>query len=314
MTPVNRVSAKHQTGLSAFSLPAVILVALAATAPAQAAFIPITTCNPASAPPTGSWISTGGDYEVAANLTQSGTGDCILITASGVSLKLNGHQITGGGADSIGAGIYVKGGNNRVNHTDIEGPGLIQSFEEGVQLVNADYSQVDLVSAAHNFKFGIYGYTSTYLTIGSNVLVQNGIAGLGLVTSVGGTIQNNVTNGNGAGANLPGAFGGGILLAMGSIANTVNNNTSSGNGPQSGSPAVSAGIAIQGNNNRVYGNSTDGNVLAGIQIYSGTGNQIFNDPSCIGNGLYDLEDDNFVCGSDSWSSNGFFIANQTCIR
>ncbi|MGA2715272.1 MAG: right-handed parallel beta-helix repeat-containing protein [Bryobacteraceae bacterium] len=314
MTPVNRVSANHQPGKAALSFPAVILIALAATVPAQAAFIPISACNPLLAAPAGSWISTGGDYEVTADLTQSSTGDCILITASGVSLKLNGHQITGAGANSIGAGIDVAGGASRVNHAAIEGPGLIQAFQVGVLLVSADYSQVDLVSAAHNSKFGIYGLYSTYLTIGSNVLVQNGLAGLGLVTSSGGTIQNNVTNGNGAVANLPGAFGGGILLAIGSSANTVNNNTGSGNGPRSGSPAVSAGIAIQGNSNRVYANSTVGNVMAGIQIVSGTGNEIFNDPSCVGNGQYDLEDDNPSCGSDSWSSNGFFIANQPCIR
>lgn len=94
----------------------------------------------------------------------------------------------------------------------------------------------------------------------------------------------------------------------------MNNNTASGNGQQLGSVTIAAGIFILGDGNRVYGNSTDGNVLAGIQVYSGaTGNQIFSNTSSVGNGHFDLEDDN-PCNSNFWGGNNFFNNTSACIH
>lgn len=238
--------------------------------------------------------------------------DCIQITASNVSLKLNGHQITNTAGG--GSGIDVNpSGPPHVSHVAIQGPGLIPGFQNGIFFLDADYSQVDFVTAANN-TYGIFGFNTTSLTVGSNVLVRNGQWGLVVGNSTSGTIQNNEASGNGA-ATAAGGTGGGIGLGGASNGNTVNNNTASGNGPQSGTPVVAAGIVISGNGNRVYGNTTDGNILAGIQIGSGGGNSIFSNISSVGNGKNDLEDDNPSCGTDSWSGNVFFTSNpSSCIH
>ncbi|MGA2717315.1 MAG: right-handed parallel beta-helix repeat-containing protein [Bryobacteraceae bacterium] len=314
MSLVQRVSAKFEGSKAALSLLGVILIALGGVAvPAQAAFKSITTCNPTLAVSSGgSLINAAGDYQLTGNLTQSTANtDCIQITASNVSLKLNGHQITSTAGG--GSGIDVNpSGPPQVSHVAIQGPGLIQGFQNGIFFLDANYSQVDLVTAANN-TYGIYGFNTTSLTIGSNVLVRNGQWGLLLGNSTGGTIQNNEASGNGA-ATAAGGFSGGIGLGGASNANTVNNNTASGNGPQSVVPAIAAGILIggAGNGNRVYGNTTDGNIFAGIQVKS-TGNSIFGNSS-VGNGAYDLEDDNPACDSNLWGGNNFFTANQACIH
>ncbi|MGA2715050.1 MAG: NosD domain-containing protein [Bryobacteraceae bacterium] len=314
MSLVKRVSAKFEGSKAALSLLGVSLIALAGNGvPAQAAFKSITTCNPTLAVSSGgSLINASGDYQLTSNLTQATVNtDCILITASNVSLKLNGYQITGpGGSFGTAAGIDVNPPSGPVNHVAIQGPGLIQDFSTGIALIYADFSQVDLVTAANNSAEGILGFNVTSLTVGSNVLVRNGEWGLLLNVSNGGTIQYNEVNGNGA---VSAGSGGGIYLGGGSNANTVNNNTASGNGQQFGSVTVAAGIFVFADGNRVYGNSTDGNVLAGIQVASGaTGNGIFNNTS-VGNGMNDLEDDNTGCDSNVWSGNNFFTSNQPCV-
>jgi parallel beta-helix repeat protein len=312
---LKRVSAKFEGSKAALSLSGVILIALAGVAvPAQAAFKTITTCNPALAVSSGgSLINASGDYQLTSNLTQATANtDCIQITASNVSLKLNGHQITSTAGG--GSGIDVNpSGPPFVSHVAIQGPGLIQGFQYGIFFLDANYSQVDFVTAANNSN-GIFGFNTTSLTIASNVLVRNGLWGLVLGNSTGGTIQNNEASGNGA-ATAAGGIGGGIGLGGASNANTVNNNTASGNGPQSGTPVYAAGILISGNGNRVYGNTTDGNIIAGIQIGGGGGNSIFSNISSVGNGKNDLEDDNSSCGTDSWSGNVFFTSNpSSCIH
>ncbi|MGA2714078.1 MAG: right-handed parallel beta-helix repeat-containing protein [Bryobacteraceae bacterium] len=312
MSLVKCVSTKFEGSKTALNLAGIFLIVMAATAaPAQAAFQSITTCNPTVAAPAGSLINAPGDYQLTTNLTQTTIADCILITASNVSLKLNRYQITSTNAASTGSGIDVNPPAGRVSHVGIEGPGLIQGFENGIFFTYADYCQVDLVTAANNSYGGIVGFGVTFLTAVSNVLVRNGNWGLTLGESTGGTIQYNEANGNGAATG--GGAGGGIAVKS-SIANTLNNNTASANGPQSGLPTYAAGILIDGNSNRVYGNSTDGNILTGIQVTSGSGNQIFSNTSSVGNGRFDLEDDNVACDSDVWGNNGFFNANRACIH
>ena len=285
-----------------------ILIALAGTAiPAQAAFTSITTCNPAVAAPAGSLINTPGDYSVNQDLAS--VGDCILITSSGVSLKLNGHIITG----PVGAnvGINVNPPSGRVDHVGIQGPGLIRNFLNGITMNNTDYSQVSQVTASANASNGINGAGSTFLTVSSNVLVQNGIWGLLLTNLTNSTVSSNEVTGNGGGLSVPAA--GGIRVT--GTADTINNNAALGNGSHVGTPSFNAGIVIGTTFSRVTGNVTDGNVLVGILVSSGaTSNQIFSNTSSIGNAVNDLEDDNATCDSNLWANNNFLIRSQTCIH
>ena len=205
-------------------------------------------------------ISAPGYYVVAANLTCAGDG--ITITASNVSLNLNGHIITGSGPGT-GIGIRVQPTSGRLNHVGISGPGLIQTFQDGIDVFSTDDAQVSLVTVAGNSNgVGVVGAGVNRLTIGSNVIARS-IVGLKLTGSVNATVTGNQVVGN--------DFG--ILLQAGS-GNTFSGNTASGNS--------SFGIEIFGNTSRVSSNATNGNGDAGIAIGAGaTGNQIFSNTSSV---------------------------------
>jgi hypothetical protein len=96
--------------------------------------------------------------------------------------------------------------------------------------------------------------------------------------------------------------------------NQVNNNQASGNGQTGGS--FNAGLVISANGNRVYNNSTDGNVGAGIAVTAGAANnQIFSNLSSAGNGGFDLLDDNPNCGTNVWVDNVAFTKSpSSCVK
>jgi hypothetical protein len=274
--------------------------------PAQAAFTNISTCNPAVPAPAGSLINTPGDYQVTADLSIA-AGDCIVIIASNVSLKLNGHIITG---TPTGVGINVSG-PVRQNHVGIEGPGLIKGFRNGVSLFALDYSQVNRVTASGNAADGIFSSQSTFLTLGYNITTRNGAWGI-LANLTDSTVAFNEMNGNGGGVGTPAAGG---LLVDGSN-NQVNNNQASGNGNQAGLGTFNAGLLITATSTRVYNNSTDGNIGAGIEVASGAANnQIFSNLSSAGNGTFDLLDDNANCGTNVWVDNVAFTKSPaSCVK
>jgi hypothetical protein len=285
-----------------------VLMVLAAIAVPARAQLAITTCNPAMAAPAGSLISTPGNYQVTADLT-SVLGDCIVITASNVSLKLNGHIITGPGPASVG--INVNPPSGRVDHVGISGPGLIQGFTNGVAMNNTDYSQVSQVTASHNSANGINGAGSAFLAVSSNVLTGNGIWGLLLTNLTNSTISFNEMTGNGISPTAPAAGG----MRITGSADTVNNNIAIGNGSTTVPAAFNAGIVIGSTNTRVTSNITDGNVRIGILVLAdATSNQIFRNTSSVGNSAADLEDDNTACDSNLWSDNSSFFRNQACVK
>jgi hypothetical protein len=285
----------------------IVLAAIIGTGVPALALTPITTC--------GFVISQGGNYVVNADLLGC-TGDGIDVNVSSVSLNLNGHKITAGtpAGGYVYAGINVntleKGPADAINHVAITGPGLIQNFFIGINMIYCNYCQVALVTAAHNGD-GLFSAGTNSLTVGSNVFVANFGAGLIAGASINGTFSQNDLSGNGT-QGLALVNNGGA-----SVGNTVNNNTADGNAQN--------GIDIEANNSRVYSNVTNGNGgtagtggavgAAGILIVLGsTGNQVFNNSSSRGNGSFDLQDQNAACGSDFWSSNVFFTSNASCIH
>jgi parallel beta-helix repeat protein len=292
MSLINRASEdQKRSNALLFTLLGAILIALTATTPAQAAFTPITTCSVINVP---------GDYEVTADLVAGANNGCIGIAVSGVSLKLNGHKISAPTTvANFAAGIGVgdpRGG--RLDHVAIEGPGLIEFFGTGVAFSSADYCQVGLVTIVGNGD-GIFAVDVTFLTIASNVAVQNTDNGVLLDNSVGGVIENNDASGNGTTVR-----GNGIVL-NGGADNTVNNNTVNAN---------FNGIVVEESGDRLFGNRTNGNTGDGIFVLSGGGNQIFSNPSSVGNGIFDMSDINSLCGTDLWSSNVFFTPSQPCVH
>lgn len=270
-----------------------ILFALAGTAVPARALTSINSCP--------ALIATPGNYQLTADLPCT-----VVISASSVSLALNGHTITPQpGYDGIDVnynpftGVF---GAGRLNHVDITGPGLItaptpgSSSNSGILIVGTDYSQIDLVTIKGGFGTGITDYTgagNTFLTIGSNVIAgASSATGLGIGVFLPSPCTSCTISGNDAsGNNLAGIY------LQGGSANSVANNTANGNGAY--------GIAlVQETGSRVSGNVTNGNNEYGVAVASGAV-EVFSNTSSRANGLFDLYDATAGCTGDFWSNNVF---------
>ena len=131
--------------------------------------------------------SVAADLKLDQDLTC--TGDALAVVADHVSIRLNGHSITGSGS---GVGVAVQGRTG----VSISG-GTIRNFEAGVRVVN-----------------------SSDITVRRNHLLDN-LDGVDLQAgSVGNTIHNNQFSDN----RLRG-----IMLRSASASNTVDENTFTGN-------------------------------------------------------------------------------------
>ena len=256
------------------------LLALTRTAVPALALTSISSC-PAN-------ITQPGNYQLTADLVCT-----VSISASNVSLKLNGHIITPpNNADGIDVNVS---GSERLNHVGIQGPGLITGASDGILIQNADYSQVSLVTIKDS-NAGIYALSNSFLTVGSNVIGGAGAFGIDLLSCTSCVVSGNDTSGGSTGIVLNGA----------GAANTVNNNTTNGNN------FVGINIA-EGTGARVYGNVTNGNRAAGILVQT-TGAQVFSNISALANGTDDLYDTSATCSGNLWSNDVFLTRNASCIH
>jgi hypothetical protein len=112
-------------------------------------------------------ISTPGAYALAADLTCSENG--INIAVSNVTLSLNGHIITGpNNGGGTGVNICARTppigacGTPRISNVQVQGPGLLQEFANGIYLQSVDKSLIQNVVSAFN-SLGIASTNSTNL-------------------------------------------------------------------------------------------------------------------------------------------------------
>jgi len=182
-------------------------------------------------------ITEPGSYVLVTDVQMTQSGACIEITASNVTLDLNGHSIIGNGAnDSIA--ILANGGPDNITIKD----GIIQNFANGI--------------------FAGEGSQITGITM-------NGIEQQGLVTGENSIIQNNVLDGVGTAGDEQSAESGfrlGIFAGDNSI---ISNNTVSGvGGPATISASLVIGIGASRNSivrdNTVESVSTGGASATGI--------------------------------------------------
>jgi parallel beta-helix repeat protein len=276
------------TRIDSYKFLTCILVALAGAAVPARALTSINSCPAVIAAP--------GNYQLTADLPCT-----VVISASSVSLALNGHTITAPpNLDGIDVNFTagVGPGSGRLNHIGIQGPGVIVSgspgLNSGIYIVGTDYSQIDLVTIEYGFGAGISDYKgvgNTHLTIGSNVIAgAGGGLGFGIFMNLGCiscTISGNDASGNSVG---------GIVLEAGS-GNSVTNNTANANG-------VYGILLYDETGGRVTGNVTNGNMSYGITLASGAA-EVFSNTSSRANGIYDLYDATTACSGDYWGNNVF---------
>lgn len=232
-------------------------------------------------------ITQPGTYSLANDLLCFNT-DGIDIQANNVTLMLGGHAITQDSAhfglvhQGVSAGVGLAAGSTNVQ---IFGPGTITGFNGGIEFEQVSNSMVENVTSTRNF----FGF------------VVNGGFAAGCGTACPST--GNLFSGNTSTFNNQHGF-----TLNGGNNNTFNANNSSNNGVRGINLFVATG-------NDVRSNTLNGNGQSGVEITSGTGtgNNIHKN-TAQGNGIFDLEDDNPNCDSNTWNQNTFGTANQTCIH
>jgi parallel beta-helix repeat protein len=287
------------------------LGALGGLAPAASADTTVTCGDTISAP---------GDYFLAGDCFGAG----ITITASDVTLDLNGHTMTG---LESGVGVLVDDSAGAIAHVAITGPGTITIYRIGVQLgsggAGVSDSSVSGLTANHNDFDGILLLGASGNTVADNTASHNSAFGISLGRASGNTVADNTATNNIAGgiAVFPGASGNtiddntatnnisdGIVLFTAATGNTVDDNTTNTNGD--------VGIFLFGaSGNTVADNTASHNGNVGIFLFGGgTGNTI-DDNTALGNAVFDLFDGNVPgCDSNTWTDNTFNKANPPCIH
>jgi parallel beta-helix repeat protein len=246
---------------------------LAGALGALGGFAPAATAAPTTVS-CGSTIAAAGRYVLAADCRGLG----IEITASDVTLRLNGHSMTGTGSGTgSGSGVFVFDDAGPLSGLTIKGPGRVAGYDAGVQLGVGDGG----VSGSR-----VSGVTVTRNTDG--ILLDGGS---------GNTITNNTANKN---------VDDGIDLFQ-ATANMVRGNTANNNNHN--------GIALGGGSaNAITNNTTNNNNSDGIAVASGATSNTVSGNTANNNPLDDLLDANPGCDSNSWTGNTFKTASQTCIQ
>lgn len=232
-----------------------LLILLAGSAWAQHQ---VTTCN--------TTITEPGEWNLVNDLNCMGV-DGITVSASGVTLNLNSHQITG---SSTNTGIHT----SEHDTIHILGPGTISGFSVGV-----------LNDGGHNVE--VLGVLVTRASVAG--FVARGEQGLHWAL-------------NGAEGNAVGFW------VQSGKSFVIETNTAWDN--------AGDGFDIAGENIRLLDyNEALNNGAVGINVTAGAKYIAVIFSRSVGNTIFDLQDQNPNCGSDTWRDNESDTRNpRSCIR
>lgn len=278
-------------------LPALALLLLILPTNLSAGTNSVTAC--------GTVITTAGTWKLTNNLTCSG--DAVEIQISSVNLKLNGFTITGPGADSGSAHgiLIVSSAGTGLKSVTILGPGTVTAFPDGVIFngtngggvvdVNLTSNGIGLVLNSDNL-----GAASTALLVSQNNLQKNDI-GIDAGSLTSSTIAGNNCSGNHDGIDLLAGSGNKLL------GNTCSNNTHAGITLGGSGSTGSAG-------NTLEGNRTSNNTFYGIFLGPAADDDHLIGNVALGNHFLDINDENSNCGSDTYVSDVFGTADESCVK
>ena len=244
---------------------------------------------------TGQVIITGNTW-LTGNVTCKVTGAaCIVFGANNISLKLNGHTITGQG-EPRGSSTWGScpsetaferaTDTNLQNNVRILGPGLIGEFREVGILITGNNSLVQNVVVSSTCREGIF-MAGSHNDLEKNTVVRSSLNGNFLasifVTGSGG----HTVRGNQVGASGPAPF---LTQGLG------------------GGQGIFIGSSTPNNNNRIIGNTVTGIPGSGLWVAWASpyqpeqGNQIIGNKFFGNVGDWDIIDQN-MAGSNTYSNN-----------
>ena len=174
---------------------------------------------------------------VELNKSIGGSGTCLIVNASDITIDCKGYSITGGGT---GNGIYNDGYDNITVKNCI-----ITNFRRGIYWRNSNYNTFINNAANSNNRYGIILWNSDYNNLTSGTANNNNRYGIYLFSSSNNTLMFNTANNN---------TDRGIYLLSNSDYNTLINNTANNNTNR-------YGIIISGNSryNRLISNTAKNN-------------------------------------------------------
>ncbi len=271
---------------------------------AHAKAIKITSCTP-----TFVANKAGAIYNVAVNLTA--TGNCIDVTAAGVTIDLNGFTLAGNGT---GVGINITAPKSRLN-----GSGTIQGFDIGVS-DTANEVDIENVSIGNNATGGVLLSGMDGGLVADSVIVQNGAYGVLLQNTTNSAVQYNPQiSQNGVGIWVQNTSTTATLSSFNDIiANEVNQNAFVGiwvgYSPSLGvCPTIPPSMyTVIVNNGPVDSNGQAG---IGLQCNTASNSTVLNNVANFGEPLGGY-DGTPGCGSNFWDINQFapLPTNQACVK
>jgi len=157
-------------------------------------------------------IDNPGSYKLVRNLTATGSADCLVITASFVTIDLAGFAITGGGSPGNGAtGIRTVAPSSSSLSGIAVRNGSISGFFNAVDLSSADGSIVEALRAL--------GFDDGVFASGTGISANGIVRGNTVSAYTGGISATGVVTGNSANRNFGGIFAGAGSTVIGNIAN-----------------------------------------------------------------------------------------------
>ena len=275
------------------------------------------------------------------------SGDCtgpLVVGASGITVNLGGHAVTCGpvpNPQDFSVGIEIFGQTN-----DHVTNGEVKNCNIGIDIISGGGGHELSNLNVHNHSYhGIDLTESSNNTVRNTISSFNDVAGValdrsafnklnqlqieqndfGIVLDVG--ADNNVVTASSVLGN-PRAHGVGILI--GGSNNTIDlstkvsqNNTgigvlaSTGNTIRATSAfqnGVGIVLVVDVINATIQSSDASNNTFNGIQVNTGATSNLIMSNTAFGNGSFDLEDNNPACDANTWKSNHFGTANQTCIN
>lgn len=211
-----------------------------------------------------------GDVICAVPLTMAGANPCISFAADHITLRLNGHTITGTVTPPTGCSAPTDSmfgvGIEAIDRTDvkIEGPGLIQHFQRwGILL-------------------GLTGHPSSHVTVKNVTAYRNCWSGMQTISTSDSTFEGDSWVDNAAGSN--GAACGGVCLSN-SNKNVVRKSTFYGNGSvdyATGNVDFGLGFEWSCSDNRVENNDIGGNTN-GVAFFNTSSDNLIRRNIIVGN-------------------------------
>jgi len=264
------------------------------------------TCGPVPNPPAGS-----PGIEILDQTNDHVTNGEVENCFEGIKIDLGGgHELSNLNVHNHGfAGIVLQTSSNN----DIRNTISSANTTYGVTLdVGAVFNKLDHLQIEENDTGILIGVRAPNNVVTSSFLLRNASFGI-VIAGSNNTIDlsTEVRQSNKGATPIAGTFGGSPMPGIEVFSSTSTGTTIRATTLVQNLVGVFLGSAT---NTTIQSSEASNNVLQGIRLTFGARSNLVQANQAFGNGTFDLEDDNPACDANTWKSNKFGTANQSCIN